>query len=75
MGDLMDLLPHGKKDIKLDVKKDLKLINDLADMKNCNNTIYFEERNHSDLYMWVSKTPKGPSIKFQVHNGTHLVSP
>jgi ribosome biogenesis protein BRX1 len=68
VSDFADLLPHSKKDFKLDTKKTLGLINELADMKNCNNVIYFEMKGHRDLYMWMAKTPSGPSIKFQVLN-------
>jgi ribosome biogenesis protein BRX1 len=68
VSDFTDLLPHSKKDFKLDAKKTLTLINELADMKNCNNVIYFEMKGHRDLYMWMAKTPNGPSIKFQVLN-------
>eukprot|EP00475_Leptophrys_vorax_P041841 TRINITY_DN78931_c0_g1_i1.p1 TRINITY_DN78931_c0_g1~~TRINITY_DN78931_c0_g1_i1.p1 ORF type:complete len:331 (-),score=97.83 TRINITY_DN78931_c0_g1_i1:31-969(-) len=66
--DFLDLLPHSKKDYKLDLKKDLTLINELAEMKNCNNILYFESKNRDDLYMWLCKTPNGPSMKFQVLN-------
>jgi len=68
MSDLQALLPHAKKDSKLDSKSKLYILNELADINNCNNCIYFEGRKHTDLYMWISKTPNGPSIKFHVTN-------
>ncbi|CDZ98192.1 RNA-binding protein required for biogenesis of the ribosomal 60S subunit [Phaffia rhodozyma] len=68
MGDLEVLLPHVKKDAKLDSKNSLHLVNELADLHSCNNALYFEARRHEDLYMWASKTPNGPSIKFHVLN-------
>ena len=37
-------------------------------MANCNNCIFFESRKKKDLYMWVSRCPTGPSIKFHVEN-------
>ena len=37
-------------------------------MKSCNNCVFFEARKRQDLYLWVSKTPLGPSIKFNVLN-------
>eukprot|EP01006_Ploeotia_vitrea_P056631 TRINITY_DN68115_c5_g1_i3.p1 TRINITY_DN68115_c5_g1~~TRINITY_DN68115_c5_g1_i3.p1 ORF type:complete len:226 (-),score=127.15 TRINITY_DN68115_c5_g1_i3:78-755(-) len=37
-------------------------------MKNCNNCIFFEARKHKDLYMWMARTPEGPSAKFLVQN-------
>lgn len=32
------------------------------------NALYFEARKHTDLYLWMSKTPNGPSVKLQVQN-------
>ncbi|KAF8320109.1 Brix-domain-containing protein [Clavulina sp. PMI_390] len=68
MNDLEALLPHIKKDSKLDSKNHLHLLPELADLHNCNNALYFEARRHEDLYMWASKTPNGPSIKMHVQN-------
>ncbi|KAI0723741.1 Brix-domain-containing protein [Cerioporus squamosus] len=68
MNDLEALLPHVKKDAKLDSKNHLHLLPELADLHNCNNTLYFEARRHEDLYMWAAKTPNGPSIKLHVQN-------
>jgi hypothetical protein len=47
---------------------DLQVINEIAEMKSCNNCVFFEARKRQDLYMWVSKTPSGPSVKFLVQN-------
>jgi len=55
-------------DSKLDSKSQLHLLPELADLNNCNNTLYFEARRHEDLYMWAAKTPNGPSIKLHVQN-------
>ena len=55
-------------DSKLDSKHHLNLIPELADLNNCNNTLYFEARKHEDLYLWAAKTPNGPSIKMHVQN-------
>ncbi|QRW27641.1 Brix domain protein [Rhizoctonia solani] len=66
MGDLEALLPHIKKDSKLDSKNHLHLLPELADLHNCNNTLYFEARRHEDLYLWAAKTPNGPSVKMHV---------
>ncbi|KAI0028513.1 ribosome biogenesis protein BRX1 [Vararia minispora EC-137] len=68
MNDLEALLPHIKKDAKLDSKNHLHLLPELADLHNCNNALYFEARRHEDLYMWAAKTPNGPSIKLHVQN-------
>ncbi|KAL0565239.1 Ribosome biogenesis protein brx1 [Marasmius crinis-equi] len=68
MNDIESLLPHVKKDSKLDSKSQLNLLPELADLNNCNNTLYFEARRHEDLYLWAAKMPNGPSIKMHVQN-------
>ena len=55
-------------DSKLDSKSQLHLLPELADLNNCNNTLYFEARRHEDLYLWAAKTPNGPSVKLHVQN-------
>lgn len=55
-------------DAKLDSKHALPSINELADLNSCNHALYFESRRHSDLYLWASRCPNGPSIRFHVVN-------
>lgn len=71
MQDLLDLLPHAKKDSKLDTKQALWVLNEACDMKGCSNCIFFEVRKGTDLFMWFSKVPHGPSIKFHILNGMY----
>ncbi|ADV22406.1 ribosome biogenesis protein BRX1 [Cryptococcus gattii E566] len=68
MRDLEALLPHVKRDSKLDTKSSLHLLNELADLHSCSNTLYFEARRHEDLYLWLSRSPNGPSVKCHVQN-------
>lgn len=68
--DLEILLPHARKESKYDSKGNLTMLNELADLNNCNNSIYLECRKKQDLYMWLSKTPNGPSAKFLIQNGS-----
>ncbi|SCZ89391.1 BZ3500_MvSof-1268-A1-R1_Chr9g10392 [Microbotryum saponariae] len=69
MSDLTAMLPHAKKDAKLDTKHQLALVNELCDLSNCNNALFFEaRRKHNDLYLWAAKAPNGPSIRFHVLN-------
>jgi ribosome biogenesis protein BRX1 len=63
------LLPHARKDAKFDAKGQLNMLNELADLNNCNNTLFFEIRKNTDLYWWFSKSPHGPCAKFHVQNG------
>lgn len=72
LNDLHTLLPHSKKEAKLDTKSKLFAINELAEISNCNNALFLEVRKHKDLYLWMSKTPNGPSVKFNVLNGIYI---
>lgn len=66
--DLTSLLPHSRKEPKFDSKKQLYQLNEVAELYNCNNIFFFESRKHQDLYLWLSKPPNGPTIKFHVQN-------
>jgi hypothetical protein len=108
MSDLCEVLPHMKKEVKLDTKDNRDVINEVAELKGCTSAVFFEvcavafcctppmsgrvpassstgpyaggsptvtawgggvqTRKHKDLYIWMSKTPNGPSIKFHVAN-------
>lgn len=70
MNDLHSLLPHSRKDAKLDTKTKLYQLNELADLYNCNNVFFFEARKGKDLYLWMSKPPNGPTVKMHLQNRT-----
>jgi hypothetical protein len=66
MNDLIDMMPHSKKENKIERKVAKDFINDLCYQRSCNNCIYLEARKQKDFFMWVMKSPEGPSIKFAV---------
>ncbi|KAL6852216.1 Brix domain-containing protein [Trichoderma novae-zelandiae] len=68
LNDLATLLPHGRKDAKFDSKSRLGELNELAELYNCNNVLFFEARKGKDLYVWLSKVPNGPTVKFHLQN-------
>lgn len=70
LDDLRDLIPHSKHEAKIERKQAKVEINELCFERSCNNFIYFESRNHrvTDLYMWLAKSPNGPSFKFALSN-------
>lgn len=35
--------------------------------------MFFEARKHKDLYLWLAKTPNGPSAKFHVTNSACIL--
>eukprot|EP00271_Cylindrocystis_brebissonii_P018206 TRINITY_DN5057_c0_g1_i1.p1 TRINITY_DN5057_c0_g1~~TRINITY_DN5057_c0_g1_i1.p1 ORF type:complete len:344 (+),score=75.66 TRINITY_DN5057_c0_g1_i1:465-1496(+) len=75
MEDMMKLLPHCKKDSKMENSKEKRaeLLNEMADLKGCTSCLFFEARKRKDLYLWLSKTPNGPSAKFLV-NAVHTMA-
>uniref|UniRef100_A0A0R3X067 Ribosome biogenesis protein BRX1 homolog n=1 Tax=Hydatigena taeniaeformis TaxID=6205 RepID=A0A0R3X067_HYDTA len=68
MKDLINMMPHSKSDTKLDTKKDLPLVNEIAEIRNATKVVFFEGRKKCDLYMWLSCVSGGPSAKFLVEN-------
>lgn len=66
--DIKKLLPHHKPEPKFDKRANIHEINEIAELKSCNNVIFFEGRKGRDLYMYMARVPTGPTIKFQVHN-------
>lgn len=68
INDIAAMMPHGRKEAKFDSKTKLYQLNEMAELYNCNNIMYFEARKHMDLYLWMTKAPNGPSLKFHVQN-------
>jgi len=68
MDDIRKMLPHHKKDVKLDSKGNLQAVNEIADVKSCGWVLFLEARKNQDLYIWLSRPPLGPSVKFHVTN-------
>ncbi|MCJ1474967.1 Ribosome biogenesis protein brx1 [Lambiella insularis] len=62
------LLPHSRRESKLDTKTKLYQLNELAELYNCNNVLFFEARKGKDLYIWMSKAPNGPTVKMHLQN-------
>ncbi len=68
LNDIASMLPHSRKDAKFDSKSRLNELNELAELYNCNNVLFFEARKGKDLYLWLSKVPNGPTIKMHLQN-------
>jgi ribosome biogenesis protein BRX1 len=71
--DLRTLIPHHKKESKLDPGDDGigRAVADIAEMRNCNTVLLLECRKRQDAYMWVGRVggqSPGPSVKFHVTN-------
>eukprot|EP00871_Galdieria_phlegrea_P002350 jgi/Galph1/3115/GphlegSOOS_G1781.1 len=68
MEDVLKLVPHSKKESKLDTKDKLNVVNEICELRNCNAVVLFEARKFKDLYLWIGCSPDGPSAKFLVSN-------
>eukprot|EP00501_MAST-03F_sp_TOSAG23-6_P000675 GSMAST32.ASY1.ANO1.702.1 assembled CDS len=68
MLDIRKLLPHHKKEVKFDQRNKLYEITDICEVKSCKSCLFFECRKKKDLYMWLTKAPNGPSVRFHVQN-------
>lgn len=68
LDNLCALMPHHLKESKFDAKRHLTSLNELAELNSSSHTIFLESRNHNDLYLWLSKCPTGPSVRFEVQN-------
>lgn len=66
--DMKKLLPHHKPEPKFEKGSKLYEINEVCELKSCNNALFFESRKMKDLYMWLARVPHGPTMKFQVLN-------
>jgi hypothetical protein len=71
--DLRVLMPHHKKESKLDVKNEAigKAVTDICLLRNCNTVLFLECRKRQDAYLWmgrVGSNQPGPSVKFHVTN-------
>ena len=49
--DLKRLLPHHKKDNKLDVKNNIQAINEIAEINSCNQVLYFRFQNKIPFFI------------------------
>ncbi|KAL9678234.1 hypothetical protein QQ045_016074 [Rhodiola kirilowii] len=73
MLNIVSLLPHCKKDSKVESKESKgATLNELVELKSCSSCLFFECRKQKDLYMWIAKSPDGPSVKFLV-NAVHTM--
>lgn len=69
MDDLKALMPHHRPESKMERCKNLQVVNEICEFKNCNKVLLLEGRRKKDLYMWLANAPNGPSVKFLVENG------
>lgn len=67
INDIIGLLPHAKKECKIEKNTAREELNDICFNHSCKNSLYFEHRRR-ELVMWLFRSPEGPCAKFQVRN-------
>lgn len=68
MEDLFDMMPHSRKESKLEKKTFKDDIDDLCFSHTCTNSVFLEARRRKDIYMWLNQYQDGPSAKFHITN-------
>lgn len=67
--DFSSLMPHSKQDVKVNKQQGFMQLNEIAEMKNCQNVLFFEARKKQDTFLWISPDiENGPTIRFLVEN-------
>ena len=68
--DLRTLIPHNKKESKLDCNDGGfgTAITNICDIRNCNTVLYMECRKRQDAYLFMGYPQTGPSVKFHITN-------
>lgn len=74
MNNIMSLVPHSKKECKIERKIAQDQLNEICYNNSCNTGVYFEHKKR-EFCMWIFKSPEGPSFKFQVNSITTLDEP
>jgi len=46
----------------------LRVVNEIAEVNRCDLSIFFEVRKRRDCFLWISRTPQGPSARFHLLN-------
>ena len=63
--ELMKLMCHTKTDSAIIKDEMSEQLSELCKLKNCQNCIFFEQKKQ-ELFVWISKFPEGPSVKFKL---------
>ena len=71
--DLRSLMPHHKKESKLDPGDEGmgRAVNAIAEMRGCNTVLLLECRKRQDAYMWLGRIggqSPGPTVRFHLTN-------
>jgi len=67
--DLRTLMPHHKKESKLDATNLGAAVADICELRGCDSALLLECRKRGqDAYLWLGRPQMGPSVKFHLSN-------
>mmetsp|Transcript_16778 Transcript_16778/g.38604 ORF Transcript_16778/g.38604 Transcript_16778/m.38604 type:complete len:325 (+) Transcript_16778:302-1276(+) len=68
--DLRTLMPHHKKESKLDPGTEGvgRAVNAICEIRSCNTVLFLECRKRLDAFLWMGRSGTGPSARFHVSN-------
>ena len=61
-------MAHSKSEPKVELRKNFAVLNEIAELRNCNHVLFFDMKKKRDLYLWMGSVPNGPTVKFLVEN-------
>lgn len=53
---------------KFDTNRQLYILNELGELNGCSHIMFFEAKKPQELFIWLSKSASGPSIRFHIQN-------
>ncbi|CAF3308652.1 unnamed protein product [Rotaria socialis] len=68
MKNLRSIMAHSKSEPKAEMRKNFSVLNEIAELRNCNKILFFDMKKKRDLYLWMASVPDGPTVKFLVEN-------
>ena len=68
MKNLRALMAHAKSEPKAELRKNFSVLNEIAELRNCNKVMFFDMKKKRDLSLWIAAVPEGPTVKFFVEN-------
>lgn len=66
--DLERLIPHTKKESKFNTALPVSALMEMIRLRTCDHALYWEMRQRTELILWATSYPEGPTVKFQVAN-------
>ena len=61
LDDFLKLVPHAKKESRTS-EKDFYSLDETATDLHCDTIALFQTKHHEDPFLWISKSPEGPSM-------------